>query len=193
MLHAYVTINMENMVIEKVQEQNLIKFGSGSIGGAKMCIYKTIIEYKKRCIYLWKSDDLLDYFVVNNGSILRFETQFDFESYIYRHQMNVLDEGTVIKILPRNDLLRLYRTDITSFCESLLNLWNLALDVKNSFSLERNLLDGHKKLYDKIFAGCNLETLASSQSKYTPVFSTLECRQIRAIINEAYRWFECKL
>ena len=56
----------------------------------------------------------------------------------------------------------------------MLNLWNLAIDIKNSCGLKDSLLDGHKRLYDKLFYGNNLESLTPGGCKYVPDFTVLE-------------------
>ena len=158
-----------------------------------MCLYKTKIIYNTKGFYLWESKDFLDHFLVCDGKILCFYKESEFENYINNNGLSVIDEDTVFKIISKKELIFLKQKDTTSFCNTMLDTWNLAIDIKNSFSNKENLLDGHKRLYDKIFHGCNLECITAPDAKYIPQFSTLENRQIRAIINESYKWFDCKL
>lgn len=158
-----------------------------------VCVYKISIEYHKKFLYLWESDDLKDYFIVENGQIACFTTKTDMEHYAIEQNMNIVDENTNISIIPQRELLVLREENIEKFCETFLTLWNLASDIKNSFTNERSLLDGHKELYDKIFYGCNFSSITPSEYKYVPNLTSLEKRQIKAITNEIYKWFDTKL
>ena len=73
----------------------------------------------------------------------------------------------------------------------MLNVWNLAIDIRNSFTEEDTILDGNKRLYDKLFYGCNL--IDSKEEPYVPYFSDIEYRQIKAILNASYKWIDSKL
>lgn len=47
-----------------------------------MCIYKTRIIYNKNYLYLWKSDDNFDCFIVENDEIVCFPTAEDYERFV---------------------------------------------------------------------------------------------------------------
>ena len=158
-----------------------------------MCIYKTRIIYNKNYLYLWKSDDNFDCFIVENDEIVCFPTAEDYERFVKVRQWNVDDEDTVIEIISKKELLELQTGNVLLFCKRMLELWNLAIDIKNSFPQKSSLLDDHKFLYDKLFCGNNLESMVSDGCKYTPDFSALERRQLRAIINEMYKFFDGEL
>ena len=115
-----------------------------------MCFYKTIVNYKENYIYLWQENDDRDSFFVENGMILRFTLEEDYQEYINENRLDVIDEDTIIHIMPKKSLLNLKDKDILRFCNEMLNVWNLAIDIKNSFIDKITILDGNKKLYDKL-------------------------------------------
>lgn len=159
----------------------------------KVDLYKTRICYKKCCLYLWKSDDTVDSFIVENNVIVCFPLQSELEKYLSIREWEIYDEDTLIEIISKKELLELLEQNIPLFCEKMLELWNLAIDIKNSFSQKESLLDGHKALYNKVFYGNNLNSMTSDNCKYIPSFIFLEKRQIYAVIKEIYRWFDEKL
>lgn len=155
-----------------------------------MCIYKTRIVYRESCLYLWKSSDDSDCFLVENEHIVCFLKEEEFQRFVEENQLAVEDEGTTIVIPAKRELCKLQKENMELFCEKMLNLWNLAIDIKNSYGPKESLLDGHRKLYDKLFYGNNLESITPADGKYVPNFTVLEKRQLQAVINEMYKWFD---
>ena len=157
-----------------------------------MCFYKTIVNYKENYIYLWQENDDRDSFFVENGMILRFTLEEDYQEYINENRLDVIDEDTIIHIMPKRSLLNLKDKDILRFCNEMLNVWNLAIDIKNSFIDKITILDGNKNLYDKLFYGSNTMK-EDGEEAYIPYFTDIEHRQIKAVLNDIYKWLDYKL
>ena len=157
-----------------------------------MCFYKTIVNYKDNYIYLWQENDDRDSFFVENGMILRFTLEEDYQEYINENRLDVIDEDTIIHIMPKRSLLNLKDKDILRFCNEMLNVWNLAIDIKNSFIDKITILDGNKNLYDKLFYGSNTMK-EDGEEAYIPYFTDIEHRQIKAVLNDIYKWLDYKL
>ena len=157
-----------------------------------MCFYKTIVNYKENYIYLWQENDDRDSFFVENGMILRFTLEEDYQEYINENRLDVIDEDTIIHIMPKRSLLNLKDKDILRFCNEMLNVWNLAIDIKNSFIDKITILDGNKKLYDKLFYGSNIMK-SEEDEVYIPHFTDIEHRQMKAVLNDIYKWLDAKL
>ena len=157
-----------------------------------MCFYKTIVNYKDNYIYLWQENDDRDSFFVENGMILRFTLEEDYQEYINENRLDVIDEDTIIHIMPKRSLLNLKDKDILRFCNEMLNVWNLAIDIKNSFTDKITILDGNKNLYDKLFYGSNTMK-EDGEEAYIPYFTDIEHRQIKAVLNDIYKWLDAKL
>lgn len=158
-----------------------------------MCIYKTKISYHESCFYLWESNDDADCFLVENEHVVCFLREEDIQQFMEEKSLSVEDEGTTIEVPAKQELCKLQKDRAELFCSVMLNLWNLAMDIKNSYGPRDSLLDGHKRLYDKLFYGNNLESLTPAGCKYIPEFTVLEKRQLQAVINEMYRWFDEEL
>lgn len=157
-----------------------------------MCFYKTIVNYKENYIYLWQENDDRDSFFVENGMILRFTLEEDYQEYINENRLDVIDEDTIIHIMPKRSLLNLKDKDILRFCNEMLNVWNLAIDIKNSYIYKITILDGNKNLYDKLFYGSNTMK-EDGEEAYIPYFTDIEHRQIKAVLNDIYKWLDYKL
>lgn len=158
-----------------------------------MSIYKTKISYRESCFYLWQSNDDADCFLVENEHIACFLREEDLRQFMEEKNLSVEDEGTVIEIPAKQKLCKLQKDRVELFCSEMLNLWNLAMDIRNSYGPKDSLLDGHKRLHDKLFYGNNLESLTPAGCKYVPEFTVLERRQLQAVMDEMYRWFDEEL
>jgi len=155
-----------------------------------MCIYKTKIIFRESCFYLWKSSEDIDCFLVENEHIVCFLKEEEFQRFVEDNRLTVEDEGTTIEIPAKRELCKLQKKNMERFCAEMLNLWNLAVDIKNSYGPKESLLDGNRKLYDKLFYGNNLKSITPAGCKYVADFTILEKRQLQAVINEMYKWFD---
>lgn len=157
--------------------------------------YGLKIIYKKEIFCIWVTSESGDKFLICNDKVLSFTDEKTLNLYCKEQQIPLAEkECTIQKIPAWAEVKRmLKKKDKVQFCKVFLNLWNLALDMNNSFGCHHPYLDGCRHLYDKIFWGNNLDVFTQARTLYVPHFSKKDCRQIEQILHEIYAVFEMRL
>jgi len=157
--------------------------------------YSLEIKYQRDLFYIWMTDEVCDRFIAEQGRLLHFESRGQLSRYCAEQKISLIDERAVMEILPEVKLLALLkRRKTVEFCRVFLDMWNLAVDIQNSFEKRNPYLNGCQRLYDKIFWGSNLEVFSDeNDSVYVPQFSRRERRLIRDVARRIYDLFEDRL
>lgn len=156
--------------------------------------YRVEIQYEEKKIYIWTDCGHGSKFLAKGKALLSFQSDRELHTYCEEHGISLVDEETKYDIPSEKFLLSLQRgrKKVNEFCEILLQEWNLALDINNTFGTSNSYLDGSQKLYDKLFYGNNL-LLSETDLPYVPSFSKRETRQVKDILREIYDIFHQKL
>lgn len=158
--------------------------------------YGLRVIYKKGMYYcIWTTDKNGDKFLIHDERVLSFKDKSALNLhcikqgiYLEESEFDILDIPSII------EMKTMYKNkDKISFCKIFLNLWNLAIDVNNSFRCSNPYLDGCHDLYDKVFWGNNLDAFTYGKVKYVPHLSKKDYRQIKWILNEIYATFDRRL
>lgn len=157
--------------------------------------YSLEIGFQRNLFYIWTTDEACDRFMVEQGKLLHFENMEQLIRHCTEQNISLIDEQTVMEILPEEKLFSLMkRQKMTQFCRAFLDLWNLAVDIENSFGKRDPYLNGCHRLYDKIFWGSNLEAFrGENEPVYVPRFSRREMRLVRNVMRRMYNLFAERL
>lgn len=132
---------------------------------------------------IWYSNEQ-DGVITANDKIIAFTSLDELQLYIQEHYAAL--ETLEVAIYYLNTIAAWVKhpqpQDIN--CVLLLDAWNLFIDVSASLQikLEENQKI-NKKLYDKLFWGCNLPSMSPPGEEYIPIFTQKECKRLAGILD----------
>lgn len=157
--------------------------------------YGVRIIYNRDIFCIWVADESGDRLFTCSGRILTFTDEKTLKLYCDKEQIHLEEKECTVENIPALSEVKemLKKKDRVQFCKVLLDLWNLALDINNSFDCNNPYLNGCRHLYDKVFWGNNLEVFTCGRQLYVPHFSKKDRRQIKLVLDEIYATFEKRL
>jgi hypothetical protein len=155
-----------------------------------MIYYPLWVRFQGRLLGLvWQTDsgDAVDAdtdaVLVQDGKVAAAGSAGGLRALGVRHGITLEDDDDdPLELDGLGDLLELPPSD--ELCARLLNAWNLYGDIARSVGCsldDRGPVAGN--CYDKLFYGCNLESITPAGEHYAPVFSEDEKDMIREVLN----------
>lgn len=148
---------------------------------------------------IWQTDDLSeqqqqsepqeqpDGVLVAEGQIVCVRSAGEYKQTATAYGIEIEDDES--EELDLDQLTGLLKEPLDSqTCSKLLDGWNLLGDIAHS--VEQPLEDRNKvaeRCYDKLFYGCNLESITPPGEHYSAVLSKAEKKEMRRIIDRGFR------
>lgn len=158
--------------------------------------YKLEIKFGENLkkYYIWCDIDNRNTFLAVNGEIVSFLTEVELLQYCKANSIVLVNEENCIEIPDLKRMYLLLKNHKDKFCKVLLNEWNIAIDINETFDKKSPYLDGCNMLYDKIFRANNISVfLEKDASLYSPHFGKRERKQLVRILTELYELFNMYL
>ena len=156
-----------------------------------ICWYR--LDGKDRYL-LWFEDEKDGVFVDSHGFVPAFDSVMKLLGFAEESNIAVDVENPKCFEL---DIVQYWLSDRESGkidCNPFLDTWNLLEDLSRStggkFDSEKELT---KKIYNKIFWGCNLSSVTPEGKSYTPVWTGKELKIIRKVLKFGLEMFREKV